>query len=960
MTRSIITVIRDPHNTLGKKVRIDANGDISTGAGVVVTTALAVMREVANHDDMADLLREVGNDPHAAIIPDAFVGLEVGQEFAILPEQIIKSRLGVTSRREAAGVHTLEVEGRLLPTVGRLKENILPGAWRLLDRDVDAFTPQEFAGMDFSQWLTAVDKLLPGVAAASYVRAESTSSRVLRDGVPIKSGNGHVWVKLENPDDGERTRQAILVRAIEHGLHWQKPKFSRTSGEQVGSSPTTIVDPSVWTPGRLVFVGRPVVGRGLEVAPPAVEVFHGVEPTLWTVHAALPSPEKVRELTKAAGGELVVTSDGTGIKFSAFDLRLDTVLETPNGVTTVACAMEARQVLRCQTPFRESDSMAGKLNYGNDGRPFVHDVGTGITHWLTSEDWQPIVDQETGECFEVVSEDEGAPAAAKAPVVTLDTLRADLKGLVDAGGAPDAIAAKMVRKIIKAKFNSVQEELALKDLKRATGLSLGTLRKTMQDARAEGADEDEGLGGNTHADYATRLLVSIAKDSKGQAPVGVEGNIYVVGPDNVWRGKLAADYEVEVGREFSGLDHCHRRSDYTGIANHAYAIAAQGNAEFFADAPVGMACPDGMFYRLGEGGELKIEKLTAAHCQRFVVGAVPRPMLTPLFNRFLSETFASDLEGDEQEQTALLQEIMGASMLGIMARYEKVVFLYGEGRAGKGTVLKIMEELVPREWRAAVTPFKWDSEYYIASLAGKRLNLVGELPQSQPIPAAEFKTVTGRDQLTGRHPTGRPFLFRCEAAHIFNSNHLINTSDHSDAFFSRWLTLEFRNSRVSAGPGSIDVDLAAKMISAELPGILWWALQGARRLVARGYFKTSRTHESLMARWRRRTDSLLEFLHDGDACQFAEPQRYVRRSDVWEAYKDWCAVSGRHAVGKQKFFEMLDTPKVRALGVTVKRHKEHRDVVCGIQLADKSGFDAGMGEFAMNCTFDMPRIEDLV
>lgn len=936
MERRVITVIRDPSSPLGKRFALGRDGTIRKPPGVQVGFGHGETHVITTHAELAELLRRVGGDPHSAIMPDGFKGIAPGEPFVVLSEKELKARLGKAKREDVTGVHTILVDGAPVRAVGRLKENILPGAWRLLDRDVDSFTPERFAQMGFDEWLQAVDLLLPGAAATSYVRAGSTSQRVLRDGVSLSSGNGHVWVMLEDPDDGERTQQAIRVRAIEQGLHWLKPRFSRTTGEVVSQGQvTTVIDPSVWTPGRLVFVGQPVVSGGLEVAPLGVEVVESIEPTLWTLHAQMPEPNKVRELTRSAGCEVHVVGTGDAVKFEAYDLRLDTILETPAGDMLVSAAMESRRALRCQTPFRESESMAAKFNFSHEGRPFVHDVGTGITHWLTDEDWVPMRDAGMASGFDAIEPgDEESPPSPPKPAVTLDTLRADLKAMHAAGEPVDAIAAKFVRKLIKARLNSVQEELALKDVKRATGLSLATLRETLRSAKLEGLD-DEDIGGNTHSDYATRLLVLIAKDSGGHAPVGVEGNIYVVGADNVWRGKLATDYEVEVGREFSGMEHCHRRSDYTGIANHAYAIAAQGNSEFFADAPVGMASPDGMFYKLGENGELRIEKLTAQHRQRFVVGAVPKPMATPLFNQFLHETFTSAEPGDEQEQIALLQEVMGAVMLGVMARYEKAVFLYGEGRAGKGTIQKVMDELVPKDWRTAVSPFKWDSEYYVASLAGKRLNLVGELPQSQPIPAAEFKTVTGRDQLTGRHPSGRPFLFRCEAAHIFNSNHLINTIDHSEAFFSRWITLEFRNSRANAGPGAIDVDLAAKIVRTELPGVLWWALQGARRLVARGHFEPGQTHVSLMARWRRRTDSVLEFLHDADWCVL-EPTTglALRRGDVFEAYVAWASSSGRKSVGKQKFYEMLESPKCRALGVYVTRHPKHREVVLGVQMAE--------------------------
>lgn len=423
MTRSVITIIRDSRNSLGKRFRVDKTGEVKREPGVLVSEATAIMRQVDTVDDMADLLREVGNDPHAAIVPDVFDGIAVGEEFVVLSEKELKRRLGKDMRRDVVGVHLLEVNGKQTKVVGRLKENIKPGAWRLLDRDVDEFTPPEFAAMGFDAWLQAVGRLLPGVEFTSFVRAESTSKRVLQGGKPVSTGNAHVWVKLENPDDSERTRQALVVRAIDAGLHWLKPRFSRTTGERISAGqPTTIIDPSVWTVGRLVFVGKPVVCSKLKVSDPSVEAVHGMEATLWTEHAEMPDADRVREITKSAGCELVMSRDGDTVKFSAYDLALDTVLETVSGSVTVEDAMRTGKPLRCQTPFRESDSMAAKLNFSGDGRPFVHDVGTGITHWLPDDVWLPLKDAEEIARFpiEVQPSSPGEPADEPWPAFERD------------------------------------------------------------------------------------------------------------------------------------------------------------------------------------------------------------------------------------------------------------------------------------------------------------------------------------------------------------------------------------------------------------------------------------------------------------------------------------------------------------------------------------------------------------
>ncbi|HZP89176.1 MAG TPA: hypothetical protein VFB54_20385 [Burkholderiales bacterium] len=72
-----------------------------------------------------------------------------------------------------------------------------------------------------------------------------------------------------------------------------------------------------------------------------------------------------------------------------------------------------------------------------------------------------------------------------------------------------------------------------------------------------------------------------------------------------------------------------------------------------------------------------------------------------------------------------------------------------------------------------------------ASLAGKSLNIVGELDPRAPIAGGPFKAVLGGDLITGRHPTHRPFAFVSQAAQVFNGKRLPPINDRSDAFFRR-------------------------------------------------------------------------------------------------------------------------------------------------------------------------------
>ncbi len=86
-------------------------------------------------------------------------------------------------------------------------------------------------------------------------------------------GNGHMFIRVANPDDVGRARGNIIPRAIELGLAWPKPKYSSTNpGEIVAHSWATLIDPSVWDVSRLIFCGKPTVRGELKVLPPEIKI----------------------------------------------------------------------------------------------------------------------------------------------------------------------------------------------------------------------------------------------------------------------------------------------------------------------------------------------------------------------------------------------------------------------------------------------------------------------------------------------------------------------------------------------------------------------------------------------------------------------------------------------------------------------------------------------------------------
>lgn len=891
----IITIVRDPEHFLGKRFDKAADDTVSKKSSVNLSFGIAVMHRVETHADLAKLLAEVGNDPSAAIINASFEGIEVGEEFAILSEREIEKRLGIpaSDRERQRGVHQIEYNGKQIKAIGRFKDNTKPSNWQLLDRDIDEHTPEPFRNLTIGQWLKRMSAIIPGVDTVSYVETPSTSSRVLLDGKAVGAGNGHVWVYVNDPADIERARTAMMVRAVQAGLSWKKPRFSKQEeGKVVGHGLATIVDTSVWTAGRLVFDGKPTVGDGLTVSPLEPVIHAGEHDSLDTVAMVIPDPKTIREITRKTGVEMDVKAGSNGLRIVANDLTLDTEIETKDhGILTVRQMIEQKIVgkVRCQAPFRASESWAAFYNTNSDGIPFIYDNGTGITHWLNQ--------------FE---QDEVKLIPAKAAISEL------LPKVKEDGAAalekPMVEALAVIQQADPAEYQ--RQRAALKVANKS--VALGAVDRTVKACMAEISNVE------THHGYAKTTLAELTEGE--WFPVGHQGSLYVVNPaTGLWERKPVEALIRMVAERHDAKEYCTRASDYRSIAEHAISLAT--DEHFFADAPNGLACPGG-FYQI-VGGEIKLVPLTPAQRQRVMLDFTPTDMPTPMFDKFLHDTFQSQHEGEEQQQIVLLQEIVGGIMLGILYKYQFAVLFYEPfGRAGKGTLEKQIRALVPKEFISAISPFKWHHDYHVATLAGKRLNVVGELPENEPIPASAFKSVIGGDLVTGRHPTHRPITFVSEAAHLFMSNHLITTKDQSEAFFARWKIFEFPNSRLKSGL-PLDENLAQRIIDNELPGIAWWALQGAARLLRNGKFSASTAHDRLMAQWRRSTNTLEEFIHE--CCSLTHDGQY-RRSEFYREYADWCSETGRKPFSKGRIKDLL----------------EH-NIGMGIRLVEIDGYETFVG-----------------
>ncbi len=460
------------------------------------------------------------------------------------------------------------------------------------------------------------------------------------------------------------------------------------------------------------------------------------------------------------------------------------------------------------------------------------------------------------------------------------------------------------------------------DLDKVADLAVQRQRRRKAEAEARADAAAQGLPDNaTHHDIALAIAQALTIDGHGPAYAG--GGFLLPTPSGLWEPASHERLQVIAAERFSCQKLMRKHSDLRQVVAHLAAVVDQ--LGFFDDAAPGFASPSGL-HRMSASGSIETVPLELAHRQTFAIEWAPDMQAEcPLVDGVLAAAFDG---ADQAVQTSAFWECLGATLFGLLPRLQLVVLMLGRERSGKSLLQRILERLFPRDAVCAVPPGRWGSEYHVATLALKRLNVVGELHDESAVPSADFKNVTGGNLVTGRHPTHRPFSFRCMAAHWFASNVLPVAMDRTEGFYRRWVVLHFAN---TVPLDRVDPILFDRIVADEMPGVLAQAFLGAERVARTGQIKRSGVHEKVMQRWRLAANPLQQFLLDDEWVELDPEAKEHHTPDVYQAYRRWSVACGfRNPFGRNHFLELLDATGA-ARGVGIKRIGT-KNVVVGLRL----------------------------
>jgi len=292
-------------------------------------------------------------------------------------------------------------------------------------------------------------------------------------------------------------------------------------------------------------------------------------------------------------------------------------------------------------------------------------------------------------------------------------------------------------------------------------------------------------------------------------------------------------------------------------------------------------------------------------------------------------TFLADVTSQRPELINLIQEMFGY-LIATDTSHQKVFFLYGNPRCGKGTLLRTLIKLIGEQNTCSPSIKNLAGTFGFQSMIGKTLAVVSDMATDSrtdlSAAANSINAVSGEDYIEANRKNKDFWNGRLDARFVLAGNDLPGFGAHTAALAARLIILPFEEHYL----GREDYDLSNKLAT-ELSSILNWAIAGLKSLRERGRFREPADCLAAKTRLLHRGNPVLGFVQE--RC-VTEPAARIGKADLYAAYAAYCDEHEVELKGAEVFARKLyeAAPGVRKLRGQegLARTQEY----CGIRLAE--------------------------
>ncbi|MCP4651664.1 MAG: hypothetical protein GY853_16505 [PVC group bacterium] len=265
-------------------------------------------------------------------------------------------------------------------------------------------------------------------------------------------------------------------------------------------------------------------------------------------------------------------------------------------------------------------------------------------------------------------------------------------------------------------------------------------------------------------------------------------------------------------------------------------------------------------------------------------------------------------------------------------------YIFGPPHTGKTQFQSILEALIGHENRADVSLQRMSkNEFGSHGLQFKILNMVGDMSSLNPKDVSMFKTLTGGDRwVRAEIKGGKHYQFLNIIKIWYNGNSLPQLNDEDNAFYERWILINFPNRFPMYNDKTIK-NIAKTIYTDpdEIQGLIHESIKGLKRLIKRKYFRKGIIKNTKYF-WEYNSNPLYAFM--ADHCKKTKGGEILKK-DFIEKLNGYLYRKGH------KSFSMIElSKKLESHGIYWERrsHDGERDFYyLGIEWADqKSAYDS--------------------
>lgn len=262
----------------------------------------------------------------------------------------------------------------------------------------------------------------------------------------------------------------------------------------------------------------------------------------------------------------------------------------------------------------------------------------------------------------------------------------------------------------------------------------------------------------------------------------------------------------------------------------------------------------------------------------------------PRFEQYMAEWIPSP------EARKVVQQYIGYCLIP-NTKFRKALFLYGKGKNGKSMLLEFLQDFFG-ENKSTLSYDGLFQRFGPANLKDKVVNIYDDTSVSFVKDTGILKNLIAGGMISAEFKGRDHFTFTNVARFIFSAQETPKTSDHTEAWYDRWIFVNFPNKFRASNAKKTEIETA---LAEEKSGIFNWMIEGLRELMENDGFADSEVLEESARNYRSQNDSVARFIRS--MCTDGEG---VPINTIFKIYNTWSEYEGLRPLSKRTFSERME------------------------------------------------------